>query len=438
MKKNLSVLLLTVTVIAACLPQTATNFPVTAQQGSPTPTTVLINTLTPAPSATMAVISPDLERNCIPISSAPPNMKIEGVALFLDPRAPFIVSMGESEFPIRIGSSDQSVSPNNKFLAYRQLNNGDFGDVVIVTPNGTIITKFVKEFAGSLPGGDWISDEYIRYLVRSETDSNQTGMLARNIRTGEVHELRTDFPDMGGKDRMSWGSDNAATYHRNEKGADVVYDPSLSRVAYPKNGSYISLYDAQNNLELAEIKVADYGYEPIWSPNGQYFSFKGSDPTTRFPDIYIVSRDEDQFTPLTRLSKFFPEVRFGTYSWSPDSQQIAFWVKTTNEYGYDDSLLLLNLATMKMTDICIQGLGSWGSITGAGLADLGVAEPSPRGDNFILAGKPVWSPDSRKILIAQFDAERQQVVDILIDLENKIAYPIATDLEPMGWMSSDP
>jgi hypothetical protein len=34
----------------------------------------------------------------------------------------------------------------------------------------------------------------------------------------------------------------------------------------------------------------------------------------------------------------------------------------------------------------------------------------------------------------QYDFSTKSVIDILLDLENKIGYPIATDLEPIGWM----
>ncbi len=437
MNKNLTILLITVITMAGCLPRIASNSPAVTQQVNSVPTAEPGNTVRPAPPATMAVVSPHLESNCIPVSSTiPANMKIKGTAVFLDPRAPIIVSMGENEFRIPIGPSDQSVSPNNKLLVYSQINKDGLVDNV-VTSNGTVISKFVKVFAGSLPGGDWISGESIRYLARSDTDSNQIRMLALNIRTGEVRELHTDFPDMADGNQQNWGIDNGAVYYRSEKGTDVIYDPSLSRIVYPKQGSYVSLYDVQKDVELATIKLADDGYDPIWSPNGQYFSLKGNDPTTLAPDIYVVSREGGQFTPITYLTKLYPKVKFGSYSWSPDSQQIAFWVKT-DEYEFDDSLFLLDLVNMKMTNVCIRGLGSWSSIMSAGLASMGVGLPSKLGETFVLAGKPVWSPDGKKILITQFDSNRQKPIDILIDLETKIAYPIASNLEPMGWMSNDP
>jgi hypothetical protein len=42
------------------------------------------------------------------------------------------------------------------------------------------------------------------------------------------------------------------------------------------------------------------------------------------------------------------------------------------------------------------------------------------------------------LIIAQFDEENQQVIDLLVDLETNLAYPIATGLEPMGWLSGEP
>jgi hypothetical protein len=375
----------------------------------------------------------DLETNCI--STTPPlsATHIDGTIVFLDPQSPRIVSKGESEFRIPIGPSDRSVSPGNEHMIYQQIIDGNPGNASVIAANGTLINELKREFVGGLPGGDWISDEYVRYLSGGETDGEQIKLNVLNIRTGEIRELRTDFPDLASGNQQGWRMDNAAMYYRNEGVVNLIYDPSLGRVAYPKQGSSISLYDVVNDAELASIQVAGYG-DPGWSSDGQYFSFKAEDPLTQVPAIYIIPRSGGEISALVNLAERHPGAVYGSYSWSPDSRQIAFWAKTTDEFGFADSLFISNLATSKTSDVCVSGLGSWGSIKAAGLADLGVSSPSATGQNFVLAGKPVWSPDGNKLLIARYDTEKQEVVDIVIDLDNNIAYLIAVDLEPMGWM----
>jgi len=306
----------------------------------------------------------------------------------------------------------------------------------VATSNGTVITvirRVTSNIVVALVGSNWISDEYIRHLRLISWEPLQYQLLVVNIQTGENLDLRMDFPDMD--EEGGWMIENAALFYRTF--TDAIYDPSLSRAAYPKKGSFISLYNVQEDREQAAIEME--GSDPIWSPDGRYFTFKGweQNKPDKPAEIYIISRDGDQFMPLTYLSKHYPQLVFGSYSWSPDSQKIAFWARKTDKYGEYETLFIFDLASRKMIDTCIKGIGSWGSITGAGLINIG-AGPSPLGKYFDLGGRLVWSPGSNKIIIAQFDEENQQVIDLLVDLERGIAYPIATGLEPTGWMSGEP
>lgn len=415
-------------IMSACVSQTATNTSTALPQEKPTLTPEPTDTETPFPPTATGIALPELETNCISVLPVPPaDFEIKGTALFLD--GPMIVSMGEKALRIPRGPEDLSVSPHNKFLAYHPRDN--IADIVVATSNGTVIRRVESNIAVTLVGGNWISDEYIRHLKLINREQYQP--LVINIQTGESLQLRMEFPDM--EDRIGWETEGIWLYYQGGKIAGVIYDPSLTRVVYPKKGSFISLYNVQEDREQAAIKME--GGAPIWSPDGRYFTFKGWEQ--RAPrEIYIISRDGDQFMPLTYLSKHYPQLLFGSYSWSPDSQKIAFWVRKNGERNEYESLFLFDLTTMKMRDICIQGIGSWGSIIEAGLADLSVAIPSPLGKHFDLGGRLVWSPGSTKIIIAQFDEENQQVIDLLVDLERNLAYPIATGLEPMGWMSGEP
>lgn len=424
--KKIILLLTALMIMSACVSQTPTNTPTASPQEKPTLMPVPTDTETPFSPTATTVALPELETNCISVLPAPPaDFEIKGTALFLD--GPTIVSMGENTLRIPHGPEDLSVSPHNKFLAYHPRDN--IADIVVATSNGTVIRRVESNIVASLVGGNWISDEYIRHLKLINREQYQQFVV--NIQTGESLDLRMDFPDMK---KGGWIVENVALYYHNI--AEVIYDPSLTRAAYPKKGPFISLYNVQEDKEQASIEME--GSDPIWSPNGQYFTFKGykQNKPGKPVEIYIISRNGNQFVPLTYLSNRYPQLLFGSYSWSPDSRKIAFWArKTEREY---ESLFIFDLASRKTTDICIRGIGSFGSIMRAGLAAMGVAFPSPLGKYFDLGGRLVWSPDSNKIIIAQFDEENQQVVDLLVDLESNVAYPIATGLEPMGWLSGEP
>ena len=422
--KKMILLLIATMFMSACVSPTATNTPTASPQGQFAFTPVPTGTETPVPPTAVAL--PNLETQCIPISSAPADLKMGGTALFLD--GPMIVSLGEKALRIPSGPADPSVSPHNRFLAYHE-----GADLLVATSNGTVIRRVKSNIAISLVGGNWISDNYIRHFSRISWNPLRLQPHVINVQTGESLDLRMDFPNMD--EEGGWMVENAALYYLGDKTTDVIYDPLLSRAVYPKKGSFISLYDVLENREQAVIRV-EKASDPIWSPDGQYFTFKVYDQRTP-TEIYIISRDGDRFMPLTHLSQRYPHISFGAYSWSPDSQKIAFWARKTDKYGEYEGLFIFDFASRRIVDACIEGIGSWGSITGAGLINIG-AGPSPLDKYFVLGGRLVWSPDSSKIIIAQFDEENQQVVDLLVDLERNIAYPIATGLEPMGWLAGEP
>jgi hypothetical protein len=423
MKKAI-LFLAVVVILSACVSQTTTNTPLALpQELSATPA----GAETALPLTATAIALPELETSCISISPAPADLAIEGTALFLD--GVMIVSRGKNDLQIPAGPEDPSVSPHNKFLAYHE-----GGDLLVATSNGTVIRRIKSGIVGAWIGGNWISDEYIRHFDVINWKPLQLQSLVVNVQTGESLTLRMDFPDM----EKGWVVGNPAlSYYGSDRKTNVIYDPFLSKVVHPQKGSFIVLYNVSEDREQARIGIE--GSDPTWSPDGQYFTFKGLEQKTPV-EIYIIPRNGERFMPLTSLSNIYANIGFGTYSWSPDSRKIAFWARKTNTYGERETLFIVDLTTMKIRDTCLEGIGSFGSVFEAGLTWLagGRGAASPTGKNFILAGKPIWSPGSEKVLITQFDEQHQQVIDLLVDLRENIAYPIAMGLEPMGWLSDDP
>lgn len=433
MNKNLKILLILAIALTSCLPQVVSGDSVPTQQERSTKKPDSMNTATPASLITTTSTVLDLQKNCIPVSSSSHDDIKGGTAIFLNHLGQSIMLMGENdlqipeEFKGNNGNSEQSVSPNGNLLMYRQVKyEPTQSNIVVVTSNGHVVHEFLDE-PGWVSGAVWLSNKYIRYPIKSPTDDEQLRLYALNIETGKLHELRTDFPNIADNGSPNWGIDSWAIYFGFKKGVNIVYDSSLTRAVYPKiRTSYpfypVTLYDVQNDKELA-VADLEYSIDPKWSPDGKYFSIIGSEVAKQAQDIYIVTRDGGQFAPLTDLAKLYPNVKFESYSWSPNSSQVAFWAHLEDSQATDNasSLFLFDIVTMKMTDLCIKGFGS--------NPPLGIKT------SLNLRGQPIWSSDGKKLLITQYDANTQKVIDILIDLENKIAYPIATDLEPIGWMN---
>lgn len=442
MNINLKILLFFAFVLTSCLPQVVPNVPVVQHQETPIRTPEPTNTIKPSPSVTTTVTvtaspSSRLQKNCVSISSAFDGKAIDGTAVFLDHLGQSIVLMGENNLQIpgkfegNPGNSEQSVSPDGDLLIYRQSKYKTAqSKIVTVTSSGQVVHDFPEQ-DNWVSGVAWLSDEYIRYPI--ETNSEQIKLYALNIQTGQLHELRTDLPNIADTDNgyPDWGVDSWLIYFGIKKGVNIVYDPSLTRVAYPKTLASspfypVSLYDVQTGKELAILDIAA-GNDAKWSPDGKYFSIIGSEQSTLKKDIYVVSRDGGQFTPLTNLAKLYPKLILRSYSWSPDSQKIAFWIDADgadNTEANDNSLILLDIATKQMVDLCIKGYGNGQYLSYEVNSSV----------SFMMHGQPVWSPDGKKLLVTQYDADTQKIIDLLIDLENKTAYQVAVDIEPIGWM----
>ena len=442
MKKSLGTLLILLLSLTSCLPQVAPNGPVVKHQETPIRTPEPTNTIKPSPSAittvtVTAIPSSRLQKNCVSVSSTFDGKAIEGTAVFLDHLGQSIVLMGENNLRIPENfegnprNSEQSVSPDGNLLIYRQSKYKTAqSKIVIVTSNGQVVHDFPDQ-DNWVSGLAWLSDEYIRYPIQSKTNSEQIRLYALNIQTGQLHELRTDLPNIADTDTgyPDWGVDSWLIYFGIKKGVNIVYDPSLARVVYPRiRDQYpfypVSLYDIQNDKELAVLDIASAG-DAKWSPDGEHFSIIGSEQSRLEQDIYVVSRDGGQFTPRTNLAKLYPKLIIRSYSWSLDSQKIAVWIDaegTDKTEANDNSLILLDLATKQMVDLCIKGYGH------------NLPYNLNSSVSFMMHGQPVWSPDNKKLLVTSYDADIQKIVTFLIDLENNTAYQVAVDLEPIGWM----
>lgn len=204
---------------------------------------------------------------------------------------------------------------------------------------------------------------------------------------------------------------------------------------YPSSRDGVVLWDIESQRILA--RVADnFLHPPVWSPDGSRFVLAVAVNNTALRDgwgteLFSISRDGQQITPITSLTTYYPYGVMWQYTWSPDGNRLAFWLVTDRmAFGDDDytfeHLAVLDLAHQEVTDYCIP-LDPWGKDNQSLLP-----EPSP-----IWAGgdtAPIWSPNSQQLLVESRYAQDASRL-ILVDISRSFAVQIADTLHPEGWMA---
>jgi Tol biopolymer transport system component len=330
-------------------------------------------------------------------------------------------------------SSVGSVSPDRHYLLYEYDSGTDDGNrLVVVDYAGTVIRDFDNRV---LPESwwdyyQWQTNDTLRVVV---LDLGKRRALPRlyNITTEDYMPLKTDWPYVYKGENLDWGLDREAIRFSSSDGANIVYDPAITRVVYPKRGQTVSLTDVETGQELASIELPLWGRLPRWSPDGQNLVLIASMDPKAAPghdEFFIVSRDGPEFKRLTHLTEKLETAHISEYAWSPDGSQIAFWLNTeagdpTLE-GTQSELAILDVASGEITKLCIQGIS----------APIR-SDPMP----LMTRTQPIWSPDGRQVVFTQLNPSLANTYDVLVlDLETKTALKIASNKQPVGWMINAP
>jgi hypothetical protein len=123
--------------------------------------------------------------------------------------------------------------------------------------------------------------------------------------------------------------------------------------------------------------------------------------------LYLVGNDGHVSELLNPKEKGLYPI---DYFWSTSGKYIALFLYVEN--SNKERLAILNPQTLEITDTCL------------------VFHPTSDHD------VPIWSPNDTQILLKDEDDNRQNWRVLLVDLVKKVSYPIAEDMEPMGWMKT--
>jgi len=409
---------------------------------------VFAATQTPVPTAleTPTMVQ-EISQACVEIDiNNESGVSLKGVAVFNDLSQELVNTLFLHDLETtttKMGADPNSlvnfwgVSPDRKYILYEyERPAGDDSDYRLVVAD--VRGQVIKDFSTQFPGDpyianyyNWQNNENIRVVLFSESQEVfRMSPRVYNPFTGDYKKLRTDFVDYVGKD-IAWGLDWIALSTLHMEGANIVYDQSLTRVLFPRSGDIVSLTDVETGKELASLYLPNWGRLPKWSPDGNYLSIIGtakSNATKASDEFYIISRDGGEFKRLTHFSNTFEQSAIADYSWSPDGKKIVFWSYTElgdpNAEGAQSELMILDITTGEVTNLCIQGISA---IT-------------PLNDVVLFAQlEPIWSPDGSQIMISQWDTTQGQNNKnynvLVIDIPSLISVKINENKQPAGWMT---
>jgi len=345
----------------------------------------------------------------------PDEMILEGtMVLFRFPREYFLYQGGTGNL-LPINQDDQSIlpiiSPNGMWLAYQTYGPGTGeGEVIVARADGesNLIIPMENDWGFLL---NWLDDQNLIMLRLDFTNPPVDSIIVLNPFTGERRDLSPDYPDLYWYPVPFplWGEAGLLTR--------TIYDPTLSRVVYPKNSNPAAavLWSLETNEVLAYFEdIWQYGEHPMWSPSGEYLAIIGTEYILgEFrQEIFTISRD-GEIRQLTNLAGEYSDARINDYSWSPDGQSIAFWadrIEYSSRTGY--YLMVIDVATGAMTNYCVFG----------GSEHTG---PKP----------PVWSPSGEQLAVEYLRDDGSAEINV-VDLIEDYAARILDEYQVIGWMTS--
>ena len=437
-----TILLLFSLLITSCSDSTNEEVTVVATATVTTAATIIDTTSVPAPTIPIvmptATSFPVIQTQCVSDVQESKKLELSGVVVFrkishqlnsplgldfLDPNTGRVISTDDRALVTKVSS-------DKKHLAYAYDTYDDSHYIRILDGSGRIVSDFADFPA--YPNGiyedyfDWQNPDQLRIVT---SNINDVRPYLINPFTQERTDVETkwsgDYRPINPYQAFvaDWKFDRDATKRYYVYGANILYDPTLSRVVDPKKDKEVVLVDVNSKTELAFMEFTDWGRLPSWSFDGKHLAILNREGDVE--EFYLIDRDGGEFQRITDFSSEFEYVFIPEYTWSPDGSQIAFWLELENENrddGPQSELAILDISTRQVTRLCIEGMSS------------NSYEPWAMNHP-----EPIWSPDGRYLLITQWDnpdARRDYYV-LVVDPITDYVERISKNTAPVGWMKKE-
>jgi hypothetical protein len=286
-----------------------------------------------------------------------------------------------------------SVSPDRKTLAYMHSNTSNSIELVLVDTTGkTQKTLWSSDKDFGFQG--WLNNHQIVIVQDSKF------IVVDTIKDTQLSFSPSDFPDF----------DFLLSHFF------IGFDPSITKAIYKY--SDINILDLSNKTIIARIKDG-YDRAPIasWRPSGKQAAVVGTIPIEQnsngIPDEIFIVEGNGQIRQLTHLYDTFKLVlTIESLHWSPDGNEIAFWL---HDGQGNLTLMVVDYATGNTINYCVLNV---------------TTTQFP-----INVSAPIWSPDGKYLMVEnRYAVDKNKI--LVVDLLNKIAFPIAENANPVGWMVS--
>ncbi|MAT42429.1 MAG: hypothetical protein CL609_08820 [Anaerolineaceae bacterium] len=310
-------------------------------------------------------------------------------------------------------------SPDKEKLAFMQGKQTPMPlDLMVVNQTGEEITKIIVPDDWTF--FNWLNDEQLllrQYVMLLDVTRGEYDLVAVNFLSQEQEILPSDLPDIYLSEQWAhWGS-------------ATLFNPDADLVLYPiwlsdqtMMGSV--LWNVDENKEVTRI----FGSGPArWSLDGRYLLLTvsaGKDYFDNRDEIFLIQPD-GELTRITFLSDYYgpdDEYSFTLPAWSPDNSKIAFWIITQFPIK-TAQLAVLDLETSTVHLFCNE-INPYPRRFGYDML-------SSLGDYVRLqvnSAIPIWSPDSRYLLIEDDDDT------LLFDTQIFTISKIAENARPVGWL----
>jgi hypothetical protein len=391
------------------------------------PTAKLSTTATPTipPEAMLAL-------NCLNVNSSLANdQSYSGIIILRNQTNEDLLSIEVAQSPSVMGKNgndrlfDPIVSPSGRLLAYNRVIYDKQGNIVHeeleVVDSGGVIRANLSRQADWIAIPGWLDDNRLVITAANSNRKNSGDAISHlviNPFTKQQETIESSPPDVYDIPPVpKWNG-----WHVQ------VYNSALSQIAYLKltNGIYwaYALWDIKSSQTLASLETFDNERIPVWSPSSQLFVLAGSPIENREwtkNELYTIDR-KGAISKLTNLTLYYPNTYIQSYSWSPDGRFIAFWLNNEIQPEQDQwfgtqNLAVLDILTLRVINYCVPG-------------DINTSR-------FPLVSAPIWSPDSRQLVVEnRYDEHASRV--ILVDITKNYAVQIADNSEPIGWMVPEP